>query len=126
MAYARREFRESVERRQQADTREHATQLRQMAQAAVPIGKLTHSEEWNYFLSIVQESINRLGEELKALQAKSLSERTFEYTEMVQHKAQMIELVAQKLALEQVIDLPRQILEKGKDAQLKLDNLDDE
>lgn len=125
-SYERKQLRKAMEVKLREKSRERAPELRQIAQAAVSMDKLTHTPEWDFYLQIVQDTIDELGGMIQTLQDRSLSSPSFESHEMASMKARTLEVLAQKRALEQVLGLPKQIMEKGKDAKLSLERIADE
>ena len=126
MPNTRREFQQFVEESKVKKLRSREREIREVAQAAVPIGRLTNDENWDFFLSIVQEQVDRLGALIESLQAAAFSDPSFEYADLVSRKAAIDRAKTQKATLEQIMALPKDILEKGIEAKLALDKLEDE
>lgn len=126
MAYERKQFQKAVEREAQEKARKRAPELRLAAQSTVPLDMLTHSEEWDYLLSILQDQVDTLAAAIESLQSASIADPSFEHAAMAQRKAAILQAAAQKATLEQVMALPGELLKKGKDAKFALGSLIDE
>jgi len=126
VSYERREYRDLLEQRAKAATKANQRGMQQAAQAAVPMDMLTHSEEWDYFLSQLQESVENIDKVLEGLHGASVSDPSFDPTDLARHKAMILQAATQKATLEQVLRLPKQILEKAENAKLALERLGDE
>jgi hypothetical protein len=123
---ARAEFDRLLKRQAHDRVKDQERDLRQAAQATVPIDKLTHSEEWDYFVSIIQEEMNGTSALLDSLYEEMNTDTSFEPHIMAQRKAYAMRVAERRLTLEAILALPKQIMEIGENAKLALENLDDE
>jgi hypothetical protein len=95
-------------------------ELRRLAQAEVPVQALIGTAEWDYFLSLIQSQIEALEAALMQLRAANVLDLSFEHADLAAKKAQQMQIAVQIDTLEQVRDLPKQIIEQGRKAQLAL------
>jgi hypothetical protein len=123
MAFERREFQEFLSGRAIRDVQRRESELRQMAQAELPVKAVTQSAEWDYLLGLIQAKIEELGKTLDALQASQVSDPSFAHEDLAQKKALIIQVATQKDTLERVRDLPAEIFAQGEKAQLALRKL---
>ncbi len=94
--------------------------LRQLAQAVLPVDAVTKSEEWNYFLSLLQSELETLAVAINTLQEAQLTDPCFETAALARDKMVLMELNARACTLERVIALPQEIFEKGEKAKFAL------
>ena len=123
MRSSRAEFQKLAEQRRDAKTRKNEHVIRQVAQAVVPITAVTRDENWDFFLSLLQEQIEQLEAVVSTLQESAALDPSFEYKDLAARKHAIGTARTQLLTLQQVLALPKEILEKGESAQFALDAL---
>jgi hypothetical protein len=126
MTFQRQEFRDVLERQRRDRVQRHETEIRQIAQAEVPMSAITGSAEWDYMLSLLEAQIEVLGNTLAAMGEAHALDPSFSHEDMARQKALMMQVAAQKDTLERVRDLPKQIIKEGEKAKLALHNYTDQ
>jgi hypothetical protein len=114
-----------MEQGRREKVRHNETNLRQIAQAEIPMGVVTRSPEWKFFCEILQAKINDLDASIAALQESEATSPSFDPVEMARYKVEILRLTVQRDTLEQVMGLPKQIIEDGKQATLALEKYAD-
>ena len=126
MPHELKDFRKDVEQKRRDGVKAHRREMRQVAQAEVPMSALTGSKEWDYFLSILQAEIDDLENGLLAMRDGGDLDPSFEYADLVRLKAQKMLTCVQIDTLQRVRDLPQQIISQGEKAKLALRQYADE
>jgi len=122
----RQEFQALLNGKRKAEVGDRRTDLRILAQATVPINVITHSTEWDFFLSILQAKIESIDASAKGITDAFTSSPSFDAAEMAKYKANLLRLAVSKATLESVMKLPAQILSDGERAQLELFKFDED
>ena len=125
-SFTRKDYAKLVKDQQKRRVKAREREVRQVAQAVAPMDKLTHSQEWDFFLSILQDEMNGMAAVLETLQDAANQDMSFEPHIMAARKAQIMKVATQRATLEQVIGLPKEIMEKGEDAKLALESIEDD
>jgi len=126
MSLERADFQKTLEESRRERVRRRAREIRQVAQAAAPAEILTGSQEWDYFITLLQSQIDTLQKILMALRDSAASDLSFEHSDLARYKAQEMRISAQIDTLQQIIALPKQIIEQGEKAKLVLKQYADE
>ena len=90
------------------------------------MGAVTGSQEWDFFLSLLQAEIEGLTKYIDSQQSSYVSDPSFDPTHMAEQKARLIEATAQRSTLQEVLSLPKRIIEQGEKAKIALSRLTDE
>jgi len=126
MTHSREEFVASIETRRKRKVRENERSFQQIAQAAVPAAAITGSKEWDFLLSLMQAEVERLDQVVQGLTEAYAIDPSFDPIKMSEAKAAIRIAVAQRDTLKSVMALPKEIIEKGEQAQLALQQYSDE
>ncbi len=81
-----------------------------LAQAAVPMKQLTQDSKWDYFLSLVQAKIVETKVSVQLEDADLLVNTDWSHADLAQHKARMLAWASRIEALEEVMQIPSQIV----------------
>jgi len=125
MTYARSDFQSRLENRQKQQATHRESEIRTVAQAAVPMELLTGQEHWDFFLSLLQSEVDALDRVLTAMREAHALDPSFAHEDLAAWKAQMMQLAVQKETLEHVASIPREIIEKGEKAKIALRTITD-
>lgn len=120
MVFQRQQFQDSLDNKRRNRARENRSQLRVLAQAEIPVAALTKSAEWDFFLSLLQAKIEALDEMLNAYQQALATDMVFDHVGLAAAKAGAMRVKVQIDTLQAVLELPKQIIETGKEAKLEL------
>ena len=126
MSPDRADFQKALENRKRQAFHRREKEIRQLAQAEVPMTAITSTKEWDYFLSLLQAQIDMLDNSLQAMEQGHVLDPSFSYEDMARQKALMMQVRAQKETLEEVLGLPKQIIEQGEKAKLVLRTYSDQ
>ncbi len=126
MAHERREFMKLVESKRAEGVLANQRNIQQVAQAEVPLTAVTGDANWDFLLSILEDQIQKLEANRLLLQDAADSDPSFAYEDLARSKAQKMQVSIQIDTLQRVRDLPKQIIEKGKQAKLVLAQYADE
>ena len=125
MPRAREDFEKRMRETRRLDVKRHERDLRQMAQAAPAVDVLTKSAEWNYFMSLLQAKIDELTALLEGLTQALAASTDYDMASMAREKACVQAITAQRDTLQNVLALPKQIIEHGEKAGLALHDYSD-
>ena len=120
MTYARQDHQRVVELRKRDHAKAREQELRQAAQAEIPIKDVTGSEAWDYFLSLLQAEVAKIDNALDSLQESTATDFDYDHASLARNKALTQQLMVQKETLAQVIALPKQIIDQGEKAKIVL------
>ena len=88
----------------------------EMAYAAPKMEVLTRSSEWNEFLAYVQARIEQAKNAIETAKADLLHPALWNHEEIVRRKAMILALQHEMTALEHMVEIPKKIVEQGKQA----------
>jgi len=126
MQSTRQDFQALLEKKRDDVAFDRRRELRVLSQASVPVEALTGTKEWDFFNSLIQDKIEELSRMIDALADSIPLDPSFSYEDLISQKAEMIRLRTQRDALEEVRNLPKQIIEKGESAQLVLQRIEED
>jgi len=126
MSHSRSAFDASVREARDKQAKGNRRELEQTAQAAVPIHALVGTKDWDYFLSLIQAKIDSLTAGLKGLQEAGANDPSYDHGTLAAHKAMTMQLSVQKETLEQIVALPKKIIEQGEKANFALRGIAEE
>ena len=121
MAPDREDWDRTTEKRKWETVKRREREITQVAQATVPMTALMGDPNWDFFLSMLQSKVEELATHLTALHDAQEHDMSCDPVTLSQQKARMMASAVQKATLEQVIALPKQIIEKGESARLVLE-----
>jgi hypothetical protein len=116
MALLRPQWEELEEKRQTERERARIPDLRQVAQAEVPMGALTRSHEWNLYLQVIQAMIGAAEKEAEAALAMLEDPEELDGTEMARRKMKLLLRRQAVQTMTELRDIPRMLLEGGREA----------
>ena len=123
MALEREEWRRQRERTRTQETRQREPMFRQLAQAEVAADRLTSSEEWNWFLQIVQALRDQAQAGLAQIEENDRSNYEFSYEELSRAKSARLVWSERIRVLDEMLDIPASALTDGESARRKLDEI---
>ena len=104
--------------------REHVGPLRMVAQAAVRAENLTGDPNWDYFLSILQDTIERTSALASGFRAKLEAPGNVSHETLLECKMALRECLARQSTLESVMTIPKELIQNGEVAAATLSRLD--
>ena len=116
MALKQVEWEELEERQTTARERDRIPDLRQVAQAEVPMAALTGSPEWNVYLQVIQAMIEGAEGEAKAAIEALEDPEVMEPTELAKRKTRLLLRRQAIQTMTELRDLPRMLMEGGREA----------
>ena len=87
--------------------------IKRIQQAAVSAERLTGNPDWDIYQSYIQSALERLEKDKTDLADGILTPNCVDHTQLMIRKAMYAKVIGQIELLQQIIDLPKRIIEMG-------------
>ena len=108
----------------QTSTREHKPELQALQRAALAASQVTGDEDWDLLLSIINKRIEDLQKQKESYVDRLLNSDNFTTEDLIDEKLAVRLLGREIEALTWVIELPKDIMEKGDYSKQLLESID--
>jgi hypothetical protein len=116
VTFDRTEYEVNRIRSNQQSERAQQRMLVDASQAEPPMESLTSDSSWNIYVQILQAKIEKAEMQLSALQKEMLDQPTMGYESIVLSKTQQLLVQQSIITFKECRDLPKLLLEQGRDA----------